>query len=147
MLFCGHTVGEVCMTAWLASANAQATSCPHCKHTLPMPEQTHYYNLRKYHNVVEGLFSHTLTTALEVYRAKTAMKWASVIMSDINKHLRRNSSQFRAVVAHASDSRLIIARSVSYEALPGSRFGLAVTYIDGGGRENVYALSNILIPP
>jgi hypothetical protein len=144
------------MTAWLASANAQATSCPHCKHTLcarnlegtlPTPEQMHCYNLRKYHNVVEDLFSHTLTTALGVYGAKTAMKWASVITSDIDKHLRRNSSQFRAVVAHASDSSLIIARSVSYEALLGSRVGLAVTYMDGGGRENVYALSNILIPP
>jgi hypothetical protein len=44
------------MTAWLASANAQATSCPHCKHTFcarnlegtpPTPEQMHCYNLRK----------------------------------------------------------------------------------------------------
>jgi len=117
ILPCGHIVGELCMTAWLESANAQAASCPHCKHTLcpprkfevipPMPEQNCYHNLREYHGIVEALLSHTLTTAMRVYGAKTAFKWGGRIMRDINKDLRRNRERFRMKIAHVEGEGLV----------------------------------------
>jgi hypothetical protein len=113
MLRCGHVAGDVCMAAWVASANTQATSCPHCQYPLlslqapPKLEQTHCCNLIECYNTVEGLFSYAPTTALEVYGAKTAMKWGDWIMRDTMKGLRRNSSRFRVEVAEVEGEEWI----------------------------------------
>ena len=105
-LTCGHVVGQTCMSVWLTSTNAQATSYPHCKrllcpprkHTLAMPTPAQVNASRLRRGKVGGIAAVAIKMLLKTHGLAKAEGVAQDIVDVVNADLSSNGAQFACTV-------------------------------------------------
>ncbi|KAH6637543.1 hypothetical protein C7974DRAFT_411017 [Boeremia exigua] len=123
-LTCGHIVGQTCMSTWLHSSQAQATSCPHCKFVLCPPRQrisisptpaqiARRDSISILMNVVWNIASGTLQTIQMVYGPLEARGVADSMEDAINTGLALRGVECRVSVRYDENLRKWIATTRS----------------------------------
>ncbi|KAF9701569.1 hypothetical protein EKO04_000750 [Ascochyta lentis] len=119
-LACNHIVGRTCMSTWLNSTNAQATSCPHCMRVLcpprtrtmisPTAEQIARANtIRTHRDKVGNIASVALRVVLKAYGLVRAQTVAQNVVDVVNAGLVRNGVQFRLLSRYVENlDKLVI---------------------------------------
>lgn len=118
-LACGHVVGQTCMTTWLHSSNAQATSCPQCKHILcPLRKRVmisptagqvaRAQYLREHLGTLGTLASHTVAVVRKVHGRGKARQVAEDVTTTVDEELRKNGVQFRMLIGYTGPSGRLI---------------------------------------